>query len=116
MTVNKLIADDAIILAESSNGLCQHKRLWGSMAHHLAFVLPRVMVGHIVAEYNILIKCTILVGNPCWRCQQQVVWSEFQKSYFLFLWVFMYALVEDSDVYSDVKCQSACFYNDKCDH
>ena len=39
----------------------------------------------------------------------------FKNFILLFLWVFSCVKVGNSDVYCDVKCQSACFYNEKSD-
>ena len=48
------------------------------------------------------------VGNLARRCQQQIFWSESQKSYFLYLWVFSCVQVGNNGAYSSVTCQSSC--------
>ena len=39
----------------------------------------------------------------------------FKNLIFLFVWVLSCVNVGNSDAYSEVKCQSACFYNEKSD-
>ena len=39
----------------------------------------------------------------------------FENLILLFLWVFSCVKVGKSDVYGDVKCHAACFYNKKSD-